>query len=184
MAIALPAKCPVSVNDPSLMERLFSPWRSRYIETFTAPKTAGSECILCAAARDGRDDEHFVVTRGALSYVIMNLYPYNSGHLMIVPYRHVPAFTDLTDEECLEIMTHLRAMMRALQTAVHPDGFNMGANIGRTAGAGLDQHIHLHLVPRWNGDTNFMPVLADTKLISQDMKDTLAKLRSALSPGG
>ncbi|MBI1804449.1 MAG: HIT domain-containing protein [Ignavibacteriae bacterium] len=163
------------------MERLFSPWRSKYIETFSKPNDESGECILCSAHHDTRDDERFIVTRGTLCFVLMNLYPYNSGHLMIVPYRHIAALTDLTDDESQEIMSLLKRMTRALQEVSHPDGFNVGCNVGRTAGAGIEHHIHFHIVPRWNGDTNFMPILADTKMISEDMKEILHKLRAVLS---
>ncbi len=163
------------------MQKLFSPWRSKYIETFSQPKNDKGECVLCKAYQDNNDDEKFVVMRGKLVYVVMNIFPYNSGHVMIVPYRHTSDLLSLSDEESLEMMTLIKKMMKALQTVSKPDGFNVGANIGRTAGAGIDQHIHFHIVPRWNGDTNFMPILADTKLVSEDMKDTLMKLRKALS---
>ncbi len=99
---------------------------------------------------------------------------------MIVPYKHTSEFSDLSDEESLEIMTSLKTMMNALKKISNPDGFNIGSNLGKVAGAGIDKHIHFHIVPRWNGDTNFMPVLADTKLISEDMRETLKKLRNAL----
>ena len=160
------------------MNRLFSPWRSKYIETFSQPMTEG--CILCKAYRANDDDKHLIVTRGSFCFVIMNLFPYNSGHLMIVPFRHTADFLSLTNEESLEIMSLLKKMSEAIKKISNPDGFNIGSNIGKTAGAGIDQHIHFHIVPRWNGDTNFMPILADTKLISEDMNDTLMKLRKAL----
>jgi ATP adenylyltransferase len=112
--------------------------------------------------------------------VIMNLFPYNSGHLMIVPYRHIPSLIDLNADESKELMELLQQMMRALLKVLRPDGFNVGTNVGRPAGAGIDQHVHLHVVPRWNGDTNFLPILADTKVISDDMRKTLADLRKAL----
>ena len=163
------------------MQRLFSPWRSKYIETFVHSKNEEGECILCKAHQDNRDDEHLIVTRADHVFVIMNLYPYNSGHLMIVPYRHIPSHIDLTGDESNEIMSLLQRMSIVLQKVSHPDGFNIGSNVGRAAGAGIDQHIHFHIVPRWNGDTNFMPVLADTKMISEDMNETLHKLRDALS---
>jgi len=163
------------------MERLFSPWRSKYIQTFSKTPPIEEECVLCDAYRDNDDDKHFIVSRGKLCFVIMNLYPYNSGHVMVVPYHHVPSLTDLTDEESLEVMSLIKRMMKALQQVSRPDGFNIGSNVGRTAGAGIDRHIHFHLVPRWNGDTNFMPVLADTKLISEDMDLTLHKLRKSLN---
>lgn len=99
---------------------------------------------------------------------------------MIVPYRHIPNFLDLSDGESIEIMALLKRMTKALQAVSHPDGFNIGSNLGRTAGAGIDQHIHFHIVPRWNGDTNFMPILAETKMISEDMKGTLVKLRNVV----
>ena len=102
---------------------------------------------------------------------------------MVVPYRHTSNLSELSDEELLEIMTLMKKMMEALGKVSHPDGFNLGSNIGRTAGAGIDQHVHFHIVPRWNGDTNFMPILADTKMISEDMRETLTKLRKALSSG-
>ena len=162
------------------MERLFSPWRSKYIETFSRPTTGKGDCVFCKAFHEKHDDENFVVVRGTTSFVIMNLFPYNSGHLMVVPNRHFPDIADLTEEETAEIMAFIKRMMAVLRSVSHPDGFNIGANVGRTAGAGIDQHVHIHIVPRWNGDTNFMPILADTKIISEDMKDQLQKLRKAL----
>jgi len=162
------------------MEKLFSPWRSKYIQTFAHPADTKGECIFCKAAGEDKDDDNLIVLRGIRCFVIMNLFPYNSGHLMVVPYRHTPHLSDLTDEESLEVMTLLKRMTRAIESASHPDGFNIGSNIGRTAGAGIDQHVHFHIVPRWNGDTNFMPTLADTKMISEDMKDTLIRLRKSL----
>lgn len=162
------------------MERLFSPWRSKYIESFSRPKDDDDACILCKAYQDNRDDDHLIVTRGSRCYVVMNLFPYNSGHLMIVPYRHTPTLKDLTDDESLEVMRFLKRMTLALENVSHPDGFNIGSNVGRPAGAGIDQHIHFHIVPRWNGDTNFMPILGDTKMISEDMIETLLKLRKAI----
>jgi len=111
----------------------------------------------------------------------MNLFPYNSGHLMVVPYRHVPTLLELTQDESSEVMSLLKQMTSALQKIMKPDGFNIGSNIGRPAGAGIDGHVHFHIVPRWNGDTNFMPVLSDTKMISEDLKATFMKLRRALA---
>ena len=162
------------------MQRLFSPWRSKYIESFSQSAESKGECVLCTAVRERNDDEHSIVTRGTHCYVIMNLYPYNSGHMLVVPNRHIAALADLNDEESGELMSLLKRMTAALQSVSGPDGFNIGSNIGRTAGAGIDRHIHFHIVPRWNGDTNFMPVLADTKVISEDTRQTLLKLRKAL----
>ena len=115
------------------MDRLFSPWRSKYIESFSKPKENEGECILCKAYQANNDEEHLIVTRGKLCYVIMNLYPYNSGHMMVVPYKHTSSFTDLSSEESLEVMSLLQSMMKALQTVSNPEGFNIGSNIGRTA---------------------------------------------------
>jgi ATP adenylyltransferase len=162
------------------MERLFSPWRSKYIETFVRKNDEKPECVLCTAYKANDDDKHLVVTRGTSCYVIMNLYPYNSGHLMVVPYRHTDDLGDLTDAESQEAMALLIRMTKVLRVVSHPDGFNIGSNIGRTAGAGIDHHVHFHIVPRWSGDTNFMPVLADTKMISEDMREMLLKLRKTV----
>lgn len=161
------------------MQRMWSPWRSQYIDTFKKPKKSGGASLFTAAAR-GRDDEsRLIVWRGEFCFVIMNRFPYNSGHLMIVPYRQVADMRDLTAEELLEIMTTVQRALRALDAIMHPQGFNFGANFGRSSGAGIDDHVHFHLVPRWNGDTNFMPVLADTKVVSEDLRKTFKKLRKA-----
>jgi ATP adenylyltransferase len=162
------------------MDRLFSPWRSKYIESFSQTEEEQGGCVFCRAAAGDNDDAHFIVERGKSCFVIMNLFPYNSGHVMVVPYRHTGEFTDLDDGEMLEVSQYLRRLVASMRTVSHPDGFNIGSNLGRSAGAGIDQHVHFHLVPRWAGDTNFMPILADTKMISEDMLDTLRKLRAAL----
>ncbi|RCK77457.1 MAG: HIT family protein [Ignavibacteriae bacterium] len=160
------------------MQRMYSPWRSKYINSFSEPSSG--ECILCKAPAENDDEKNLILLRGTYSYIIMNLYPYNSGHLMVVPFRHTGNLTDLSNEEILEIFKYLKLTTEILYKTMKPDGFNIGSNIGRSAGAGIDEHIHFHIVPRWNGDTNFMPVLADTKLISEDMRDTYNKLRNAL----
>lgn len=162
------------------MKKLFSPWRSKYIESFSQNTDSNSNCILCEAYSANKDDEKLIVMRGNKCFVVMNLFPYNSGHLMVVPYRHVPNLIDLTEEETNEIMALLKKMTIVLQKVSKPDGFNIGANIGRSAGAGIDQHVHFHIVPRWYGDTNFMPTLADTKMISENMTELLSKLRKEL----
>jgi len=162
------------------MERLHSPWRSKYIESFSQVKEDIEECVFCKASKEQQDENNFILIRGIFCFVIMNLYPYNSGHLMIVPYRHVPSIIDLSDEETTESMVLIKQMIKAIQIVSHPEGFNIGSNIGRTAGAGIDQHVHFHIVPRWSGDTNFMPILADTKMISEDMRETYKKLKHLL----
>jgi ATP adenylyltransferase len=163
------------------MKRMWSPWRSLYIQSFAAKKKRRSkESIFRAAFRSHDDEKNLVLWRGKLCFLIMNRYPYNSGHLMIVPNRQTGDVQDLTRAELAEIMQTAQRAMRALDTLMHPHGYNFGANFGRTAGAGIDDHIHFHVVPRWNGDTNFMPVLSDTKVISEDMHVTWSKLRKLL----
>ncbi len=162
------------------MERLHSPWRSKYIESFSQSKEDIEECVFCKASKEQQDENNFILIRSNFCFVIMNLYPYNSGHLMIVPYRHVPSIIDLSEEETTESMVLIKKMIKVIQSISHPDGFNIGSNIGRTAGAGIDQHVHFHIVPRWSGDTNFLPILADTKMISEDMRETYRKLKQSL----
>ncbi len=162
------------------MKNVWSPWRSKYIESFSKPsrrkkKSKGS--LFTAALNERNDDKHFIVHRGTTCFVIMNLYPYNSGHLMVVPYREVSTFPELTADEYAEIMLMSSYSIQALDRIMKPHGYNFGANIGRVSGAGVENHVHFHIVPRWNGDTNFMPVVASTKVISQDMRTTLGKLR-------
>ncbi len=163
------------------MERMWSPWRSKYIASFKkAPGRKRSRASLFTTALRAKDDDrHLIVWRGTLCFVIMNRYPYNSGHLMVVPNRQTADIQELTGEELAEIMQTVQRSIRALDDVMHPQGYNFGANIGRVSGAGVDDHIHFHIVPRWNGDTNFMPVLSDTKVISEDMRDTLKKLRKS-----
>ncbi len=160
------------------MKRLYSPWRSKYIESFAKParRTAG-ETLFTAALKSKRDDENLIVWRGRHCFVIMNRYPYNSGHLMVVPNRKTGAVEDLTRAELGEIMETVKRAKKALDAVMKPAGYNFGANFGRVAGAGIDDHVHFHLVPRWNGDTNFMPVLAETKVISEEIAETMRKLR-------
>jgi ATP adenylyltransferase len=161
------------------MKRLWSPWRSQYIASFKTPSRAkkGSASFFTVARKGRADDKNLIVWRGTSCFVIMNRYPYNSGHLMVVPNRQTGSLQDLTAEELTEIMLTVQRSIRALDAVMGPQGYNFGANLGRVSGAGVDTHVHFHIVPRWNGDTNFMPVLADTKVISEDMKNTLKKLK-------
>jgi ATP adenylyltransferase len=161
------------------MQRMWSPWRSAYIETFKMPQRKKRGSLFTAAVSAGDDDEHLIVWRGEHCFVIMNRYPYNSGHVMVVPYRQVADIQRLTPIELAEIMTMTQRSIRALDAVLGPHGYNFGANFGRVSGAGIENHIHFHIVPRWNGDTNFMPVLADTKVVSEDIRKTLKKLRKA-----
>ena len=163
------------------MERMWSPWRSQYISSFNKParRTRKNTSLFAAALKSGDDDRHLIVWRGKLCFVIMNRYPYNSGHLMVVPNRQTADIQDLTVDELADIMQTVQSSIRALDEVMHPQGYNLGANLGKVGGAGVDNHIHFHIVPRWNGDTNFMPVLSDTKVISEDMVATLKKLRKS-----
>ena len=157
------------------MKQLWAPWRIEYIRS---PKHDG--CIFCDFPREHRDGERLILYRGKLSFIIMNNYPYNPGHVMIAPYRHVGKWEDLDDDELLEIMKLSQLVIKALKEVMNPDGFNMGVNLGRVAGAGIDDHVHLHIVPRWNGDTNFMPVIADTKVIPESLQEAYYELKGAI----
>lgn len=137
-------------------------------------------CILCIKPKQKQDDRNLIVLRGKEAFVIMNLFPYNNGHLMVAPYRHIGDLSKLRDSELLEMMNLARRCQKAIAATMRPDGFNLGFNLGRTAGAGIADHLHLHLVPRWNGDTNFMPVLAGTKVISEGLGQTCHKIKDAL----
>lgn len=156
------------------MKQLWAPWRLEYIQ---APRAEG--CIFCAKASDPNDEQSLVVWRGKQTFVMLNLFPYTSGHAMAVPYRHTADLDALLPEEVLELWDAVRRTVRALQHAFRPDGFNIGINLGRAAGAGIEDHLHVHIVPRWSGDTNFMPVLADVKVIPQHLRETYRLLREA-----
>lgn len=151
------------------MERLFSPWRSQYIESFKTEPGARN-CVFCDARERTDDEKTLVVYRGKEVFVLMNLFPYNSGHLLIIPNRHTSDFQSLSASESSECQELLQTSQRTLAETVKPHAYNIGMNLGRTAGAGIEDHLHWHIVPRWNGDTNFLPVLADTKLVSEDMQ--------------
>ena len=134
-------------------------------------------------ADPAKDEENFVLFRPAGALVMLNRFPYNSGHLLIAPIRHTGELAELAADEVGALMSALQRMLTILGEVVTPDGFNLGANLGRTAGAGIPDHVHFHVVPRWNGDTNFMPVLAETKVINEHLMATAAKLRAALAAG-
>ena len=151
---------------------LWAPWRMEYI---LSAKEKG--CIFCDNPRQNQDRENQIVYRGVSAFVIMNKYPYNNGHLLVVPYRHEAELVQLTPEENLEMMALLQKSASALQAMSAPQGFNIGMNVGAVAGAGIDSHLHFHFVPRWNADTNFMPILGHTKVISEGLWETWANLR-------
>ncbi len=152
------------------MKQLWAPWRAEYIEA-----AKSGVCIFCAAP-EKKPEEALVLYRGNVSVVMLNKYPYNGGHLLIAPLRHVARLEELNDEEGADIWRLLRHSTSSLTKAINPAGFNIGLNLGKAAGAGIDDHIHLHVVPRWNGDVNFMPVLGDVKVISEHLSQTRAKL--------
>ena len=150
---------------------LWAPWRMAYIDR---PRTTG--CLLCDLARDDDDRTNLILCRGPRAYVLMNRFPYNNGHLMIVPYRHCAELDQVSADDSLEIMQEVQRATRILHQAVGAEGFNVGLNLGKAAGAGIAEHLHMHVVPRWVGDTNFMPVLADTRVMPDYLEATYAKL--------
>ncbi len=159
------------------MDRLWSPWRLEYV-TSSKPAT---ECVFCQAPRSLERrppaPDSLIVYERDLCYVILNLYPYNNGHLMIVPYRHTPSLGSLTTEEVHEVADLLQLSEKALLEAYRPHGINVGVNLGTPAGAGVLEHVHMHLVPRWNGDTNFMTVVGETRVLPEDLGQSAARLR-------
>lgn len=162
------------------MEKLWSPWRSNYIESFK-DKTGDEKCIFCHAVHeDIESDDCLVVHKGEKCFIVLNLYPYNGGHLMIVPNRHLSEFNKLETEEMTEIMSLSQITITTLNNIMKPQGYNFGANIGKAAGAGIDQHLHFHILPRWVGDTNFMPALGEVKIISQDLLNLKKTIREEL----
>jgi ATP adenylyltransferase len=159
------------------MEDLWAPWRMAYI----APENPqAQECIFCVQPAPGSDEEHYILYRGERCFMMLNRYPYNSGHLMIAPYQHVGNIEQIDGSTLSELMSQAQLALRAMRLAMQPDGFNMGINQGKVAGAGFPDHAHMHVVPRWNGDTNFMPVLADVKVMPELLDTTYRKLKQAL----
>jgi ATP adenylyltransferase len=156
------------------MERLWAPWRLEYVQH--ADEQGG--CVFCTAA-GGDDQEGLVVHRGERAFALLNRYPYSSGHLMVAPYRHGSGFDSLDEVEALEVHRLAVQAIEALQSVYSPDGFNVGWNLGRIAGAGIVDHGHVHVVPRWSGDTNFMPVLADVRVIPEHLTETRRRLADA-----
>ena len=153
------------------MQHLWAPWRIEYIKIAHEPG-----CIFCTKPQEDKDAANLILYRGKHSFVIMNSFPYNSGHLMVVPYRHTANVEDLSEEERNEQFALVSRCIPILKEVMQPVGFNMGMNIGRIAGAGIDQHIHTHIVPRWAGDTNFMPVTGDIHVVNEGLRDTYERL--------
>lgn len=160
------------------MESLHAPWRIEYI---LAPKRVQPESLFSQIAQSSDDESHYVLARGRSCFALLNTYPYTGGHLMIVPYKQVQDFNGLNDDELAELLKMTRRCQNALTRVMKPHGFNVGVNLGKVAGAGIVEHLHIHVVPRWDGDTNFMPVLAGTNVIPQALRDLAAQLRAALN---
>jgi ATP adenylyltransferase len=157
------------------MENLWAPWRIDYI---LSKKPEG--CIFCDKPGENKDEENLILHRGRYNFIIMNAFPYNNGHMMVVPYKHTSQLSGWDPKAQQEMMDLADMGVELLKRAMRPDGFNLGINMGLVAGAGVADHIHLHIVPRWNGDTNFMPVLSDTRVISEHLRATFQKLKEAL----
>jgi ATP adenylyltransferase len=151
---------------------LWAPWRMEYI---LREEEAG--CIFCVKPGEANDRENLILHRGETCFVIMNRYPYNNGHLMVVPFRHVAHLADLNGDERLEMMSLTADCVNALSAAIRAQGFNIGMNLGAIAGAGIDDHLHMHVVPRWEADTNFMPVIGHTKVVSEGLWETYDRLK-------
>jgi ATP adenylyltransferase len=158
-------------------QRIWAPWRLEYVKDATKDKE--SECIFCAALGAEDDEAMLIVHRGELCFVILNKFPYTNGHLMVAPYEHIAALQELDAETVAELMALTQRGMTALESSYSPHGYNVGVNQGRVAGAGIEHHIHMHVVPRWGGDTNFMPVLGDTRVMNQTLEDSYVTVREA-----
>jgi ATP adenylyltransferase len=158
------------------MEHLWAPWRNLYVKD--SRKHEGN--IFAEIAQGSDDEAHFVLARGKSCFAILNLYPYNTAHLMVIPYRETGALEELSDDELLEMMTMLKRMKAAVTVAFQPQGFNVGINLGSAAGAGIDQHLHIHLVPRWRNDANFMTTTAETRVHPSDLASVYAQIKKQL----
>lgn len=165
------------------MDRLWSPWRHDYISASSGkPQSEKPACVFCSLLKDSSDDESkFILHRAEHNFVVLNLYPYVSGHLLIVPFAHLGELDAASKETTDELMDLTKRCQAALREVYQPDGFNLGMNLGRAAGAGVADHIHLHLMPRWTGDANFMTTVGETRVLSEDLKTTYQKLRRAVT---
>ena len=154
------------------MDKLWAPWRKQYIT-----KKQPHGCFICRIHASSKDAKHYVLKRSRSSFAVLNLFPYNNGHVMIVPNRHVKSLKQLKDREMLDLMYLMNQVIDRIQTEMKPHGMNVGINLGRVAGAGIPGHIHIHVVPRWSADTNFMPVIAETKVISESLTSVYKRLK-------
>ncbi|NNE70393.1 MAG: HIT domain-containing protein [Rhodothermales bacterium] len=163
------------------MDHLWSPWRKDHVAAWAGMSADDKGSVFEDIAASDKDEDNLVVWRAERWYVVLNLYPYNNGHCLVVPYRKVDRYTDLTPDEQAELASVLDHLMRALERAYGPDGMNVGLNQGEAAGAGIPDHLHVHVVPRWTSDTNFMPATAGAKVIPESLQSTWTKLREALA---
>lgn len=148
------------------MPRIWAPWRKAYIKSH---RSLGDKCLFCRLFKEKKDSKNYIIKRSAKSFALLNLYPYNNGHVLILPYRHVQTIDQLSDDEKLDWLHLYEEVNQALKECFNPQGFNVGVNLGSAAGAGIPQHLHMHIVPRWSGDCNFMPVIGSTKVISESL---------------
>lgn len=162
-------------------EQLWAPWRLAYVASTDPQPTPQSDCFLCSYRDSAADRQNLVLYRSTHAFVVLNRFPYNNGHLLVAPLRHTGNLRDLSSEESADCQRLLQIMVSAEEAVMRPDGFNIGLNLGRVAGAGLPGHLHWHIVPRWNGDTNFMPVISDTKVIPQSLEALYQLLTAKLA---
>ncbi len=161
-----------------MTQPMWAPWRLQYILSKKGP-----ECIFCDEPKEDRDRDNLILYRSGKCFVIMNLYPYNNGHLMVVPYRHVFSITELNDEELLDVSKMVQRSVNCMKEAFRPEGYNVGFNLGRVAGAGIEEHLHYHIIPRWVGDTHFMAILSEVRVIPEHVKSTYDKLYPLFNRG-
>ncbi len=161
------------------MDKLWAPWRSQYLTAITDKKSKKKECLFCRIAKEQEDRKNAIFVRRKHCYAVLNIFPYNNGHSLVVPYRHVSDLSRLNEEEKLEFFALIDHVKGLMARELKPDGFNIGMNIGKAAGAGVPDHIHMHIVPRWLGDVNFMPVISQTKVISQSLNELYKRLSAA-----
>lgn len=157
------------------MKNLWAPWRYVYIRG-----NKDKECFFCKMLEENKDSENYIIYRGKFNFIVLNKYPYSPGHLMVVPYSHIGQLSDLRDDASLEFINLIDYSIRLLKAAFEPQGFNVGMNIGKVAGAGVEDHIHAHIVPRWIGDSNFITVIGETRVISEALEETYQKLIDAI----
>lgn len=163
------------------MDRMWAPWRYTYIKS---AREGSGECIFVELPAQSDDRKNLILYRGQTAFVIMNAFPYNNGHLMVAPYKHTSDLGELNDAELLEIQQLVRNCVRWLSAAYRPEGFNIGVNLGRAAGAGIEDHLHWHIVPRWSGDTNFMPVVGEVRVLPQSLEESYDSIKAVIESEG